>query len=297
MSLVLDRLRLRAPAARAAPPSQLEFTPGTHALSVADPEVGRELARIVCGLEEPKRGRVLVEGREPLRTPALRARLGATFRMDFVPARQLSARQFWERARALRQERSSRSSSPLGLLPADRFETAVGLLSDLELRLLELELALGLERPEVVWLHQAPELERPDAFELVLGRLRQCADQGAVVVVTVRTRREAEIWGDQQHAWERPAAGAALTVQLVVERPREVAAELQADAAVVRTALDPERPGLLLVTGTDDLAVRKACARAVVARRCELREMVSLPGGLPAAEAMGAPGSARRGQP
>jgi len=171
------------------------------------------------------------------------------------------------------------TADPIGLVDAGRLALPIDQLTPQERREFELELALSIENPQLIWLSQPPRLATPAAQDEVLGRLRKRAADGAIVVVGVSTEREAGLWGDLRHPTRTaPARESERTIQLVVERPREVAAELQRDAAVLGTELDPARPNVLLVHGSDDLALRRACGLAVVSRRCELFEMVSVPG-------------------
>jgi ABC-type transport system involved in cytochrome c biogenesis ATPase subunit len=246
---------------------------------VEDGAAAMELARIVAGIERPKRGRVLLLGESPHRTPELRARMGVTFGASFEGAERGSVRVAWERARAARLAHGAVMSEPMGLLSLERFDVPLEQLSASELTHFELDLALCLEKPHLLWLFESPHLRDQATFDRVLDRLRQRADEGAIVVSTVRTRREAQVWGDELHSHRAgaPESAAVTNLQLIVERPREIAAELQADPAVHTTSLDPTRPTLLFVSGTDDGALRRACVRAVVARRCELSEMVSVP--------------------
>lgn len=276
MNLLLDGVVLRAPGALGR--VTLDLGPGSHALVVEERTQALELGRLVSGFERPKRGRVLLAGAAPYGSPALRARIGATFGADFAGALDLSVKHAWERVRALRHAHGAAMSEPLGVLAEARLDAPLGELSPAELAQFELELALGVDKPELVWLCEVPPLGEAGT-ERVLARLRQRADEGAIVVSTVRTAREARLLGDEQHLRAPRASRPEETthLQLVVERPREIAVELQADPAIHSTSLDPARPNLLFVSGTDDVAVRRACARAVVARQCELTEMVSVP--------------------
>jgi len=277
VNLLLDGVVLHALGARAMPPLTFDLGPGTHALCLESGEAAAELARVACGLARAKRGRVLLGGDDPLGRPALRARIGSTHGGDFSALGGKPARTWFERAHALRASHGGTQGELLGLLSPERLELPWHELSLAERRAFELELALSLENPHAVWLSQAPRLA-PEALDRVLLRLRQRAADGAVVVVTVSAEREAALFGDNVHLprlVRRDAPG--VTVQLVVERPREVAAELQGDAAVLSTQLDPSRPTVLLVRGTDQLALCRACSRAALARRCELSEMVLLP--------------------
>lgn len=278
MSLTLDRVVLRAPGARASRHFTLDLAVGTHALHIAGADARVELARLVSGLERPKQGRVLVLGQEPYGTPALRARIGCQFGRDFAGRSSLLVRDFWDTVRQLRKRHGAVSAEPLGLLDAERLASPLDRLSPTELRDLELELSLDIENAHVVWLSQPPQEGPQSAYDAVLGRLRKRAADGAVVVVTVATEREAVLWGDERHPRLEPRSEAeGCTILLVVERPREIAAELQRDVVVLGTELDVRRQNALLVHGVDDLALRRACSAAVVARRCELFEMVSLP--------------------
>jgi len=277
VTLALDGVVLRA-GAKSARPWRLDLGPGTHAVRVASTEAAIELTKIVCGVERPKRGRVLAFGQEPFETPALRARIGSQFDRDFAGVTHLTATALWASVRELRGRHGGVTAEPLGLLAAERLTVPVGQLSLAERRAFELELALGSENAQVIWLSQPPRPAGQAAQDAVLSRLRQRAESGAVVVVTASTAREAAFWGDEQHpAAEGPALDGR-TIVLVVERPREIAAELQRESVVLATELDADRPNVLLVHGRDDLALRRACGAAVVARRCELFEMVSLPG-------------------
>ena len=279
MSVLVDHVVLRAASARKLPPWTLDLGAGTHALVLTDTDVALGLSRVVAGVEGPKRGRVLVDSDEPYRTPALRARLGIHYGRDFAGLGRCSAHDFSARVRELRARHGVVTAEPLGLVDPARLALPLAQLTAQERSDFELELALSVEKAPLVWLSRPPWPARDTARAEVLERLRRRAADGAAVVVVVSTDREASVWGDQRHPPGQPDPGDRLrTIQVVVDRPREVAAELQRDAAVLGTELDPERPNVLLVFGTDELALRHACGTAVVARQCELSEMVSLPG-------------------
>lgn len=275
MTVLVDRIVL-ATSGKTEAPRTLDLAPGTHGVCLP-PAAAAPLARVMAGLERAKRGRVTIGGEDPFGKPALRARLGCTVGRSFSPYGRETAQAFWDRVRVLRAQHGGVTVEPVGLLPPERLAVPLDQLSLQEIADFELELALCIESPPLVWLHEPPRLGAQ--VSLVLERLRQRALGGAVVVVTASTAREASVWADRVHrlAPTRPEAPA-ITLQLVVERPREIAAELQSEAAVTRTTLDPTRPKLVLVSGSDELELQKACARAVVARRCELWEMVSLRG-------------------
>jgi hypothetical protein len=277
VTLSIDGVVLRGAGNRPVRPWMLDLAPGTHTVRLASAEAAVELTKIVCGVERPKRGRVLAFGREPYETPELRARIGSQFDRDFAGVSHLTVEALWASVRALRKRHGGVSAEPLGLLEAARLEVPVRTLALTERRDFELELALDSENAQVIWLCQPPRPRGQAAQEAVLARLRRRAADGAVVVVTASSEREAAFWGDEQHAAEERSAAEGYTILLVVERPREIAAALQLEAVVLATELDAERPNVLLVHGSDDLALRRACGTAVVARRCELFEMVSLP--------------------
>jgi ABC-type transport system involved in cytochrome c biogenesis ATPase subunit len=278
VTLTVDRVVLRAASAKASRPWLLDLTPGTHALRLAAVDAAVEFARLVAGLERPKAGRVLVAGQDPHGTPALRARIGTQFGRDFTGQGQVVARDFWDTVRELRKRHGAVPAEPLGLLDTARLALPIGQLSLQERRDFELELALDIDNAHAIWLSQPPRPSLQSARDAVLGRLRQRAAGGAIVVVTVATEGEAALWGDECHPRpQSPSAEQGHTILLVVERPREIAAELQRSPVVLGTELDAARPNVLLVHGTDDLGLRRACSLAVVARRCELFEMVGLP--------------------
>jgi hypothetical protein len=151
-------------------------------------------------------------------------------------------------------------------------------LSTLERRLLQAEVAFAIKKPLALLLENPLWGLSAIQTDWLLSRLSKAQSEEVVVLVVGNSLEQIhplseEVLGQTPRAGQR-----ALTLQLRVERPREIAARAQALDCVRQTRLDPRRPDLLEVTGTDGPELPAALSRIVVACDCALFEMTALEG-------------------
>jgi ABC-2 type transport system ATP-binding protein len=174
----------------------LALGPGAHAF-LGTPEDGAlALADLLTGARSPLRGRVTVNGRDPARTPFLRARIGALTVAPRLPAAP-TVRAAVRLAMRARGETGERCSAVLETLGLSLWETrAPRSLAFAEQRAVELALALSTPAPVLLALHEPlADLALPH-LELLPLRLREAAAAGTCVVLTTSSPADARALAD-----------------------------------------------------------------------------------------------------
>jgi ABC-type sulfate/molybdate transport systems ATPase subunit len=168
---------------------EMSFAPGVvHGLVGGAEEEGAELVAICAGIERPKRGTVHLGAKRPFQSPETRRRIGALLQIEeplegsiveISVARSLDIHGSVVGARAALASFGAES-----LLPRP-----IPSLSPYEARTVALALALALEAPLLLVLHEpfAAGLPRAD----VQARLASRAAAGAVVLCVMASAREA----------------------------------------------------------------------------------------------------------
>ncbi len=176
--------------------ASIALGPGVHAF-LGTPEDGTlALADLVTGARAPLRGRVTVAGRDPARTPYLRARIGV------LPAepRLLAARTVRDavrlalRARGETGDRFDAILDPLGL---SHLQARVPRsLAFAEQRAVELALAVSTPAPMLLALHEPLADVAMPRLDLLPLRLREAAAAGACVLLTTSSPADARALAD-----------------------------------------------------------------------------------------------------
>lgn len=217
----------------------LELSPGLHVL-LGDPDgVAGEFVELVAGLRAPRRGTLLLDGRPPRGTPAVRRATRTLFaveRLPFAPSVATAV----ARVQGLRGE----AASPAEILAAaglsHRATAAPSTLSPVELRRIALELALVGSGASVLLLVEPLGTAAPR--EAVLARIAERASSGALVLVVTASADDAAAVG-----------GEVLVVEgTTLERGRRRAAELPGCRKLVGT----DDPRALLAALVGDAALR-----------------------------------------
>jgi ABC-2 type transport system ATP-binding protein len=169
---------------------------GVHAFLGAPEDGVLALAELLTGARSPLRGRVTVTGRDPARTPFLRARIGALAAEPRLPAAPTvrGAVRLAMRARGETGERCDDVLDALGLSRLGAREPHS--LAFAERRAVELALALSTPAPVLLALHEPlVDLALP-RLELLSVRLREAAAAGACVVLTTSSPADARTLAD-----------------------------------------------------------------------------------------------------
>jgi ABC-2 type transport system ATP-binding protein len=297
VTVVLERATARG--ARRAVAVDFTLGAGVHAV-VGGPDDGtRDLPHLIGGLASTATGRVLVDGRDPSRDPALRARIGVTLETPALPE-CASVRDLFEIVDSLRRSAlghgggdAAGALSELGALHWN--ERRLSSLSLSEARALELILALTTPRPLALALTEpglaAAELDR----EVLKTRIARAATEGASVILLTASVADALELGATLHMMERgrvvrsfgaddagaltPGRGIELSVD--VDLPRLLVAELAGDPAALGIRWDQmAHRSIVSVRGDDVDQVALAVARAAVASGAEIRSIAPIAPGV-----------------
>lgn len=184
----MTRLELTRVSGRKLRRVDLSLDPGLHALLGGPEDEAAELVAICAGIVRPKKGTVRLNGQRPFQSPDTRRAIGALLDVE-EPFEGSTVEASVSRALAVHRCRESARDvlAPLGLEsflcrpPAS--------LSALEVRSVALSIALGLEAPLLLVLHEpfAAGLVRRD----VEARLADHAARGTIVLSIMASVREA----------------------------------------------------------------------------------------------------------
>jgi ABC-type multidrug transport system ATPase subunit len=261
-----------------APPlngAELRLGPGLHVILGSEADGTGVLIELIAGVSAARRGSVRVAGRDPRTTPPVRQRIGAVLAEEQAPPAKTVADVLTLVGRAGNDRNTSERL--LDELDLRSWTTrSIESLSAYERRTLALVLALGLENPAVLALHE-PLLLAPSRRGRLLERLIDRASQGAVVVcATASTRDAAELGGsvfllEHGRFVRRPGQPLALELapgtmpylRVQCADARRLASELIKDPSVVAVEWRYAEPGgELVVRGVDPEAVSLNVARA-----------------------------------
>lgn len=270
---------------------ELALRPGLHAL-VGGPADGLfSIAPLAGGLVRPRSGRVLVDGHAPFSDAALRRRIGATSAAAALPAIG-SVRALVAACARLRGERAD----PLARIGvATLAERRIASLSNGEARAVDLALALATPRPLAIVVTEPFAGVAGADHAAIVRALAEAADDGACVVVATASVADAIDVGGALHLLEagrivRSLAaadaqglvpGRGLELRVATDSPRELAAALARDPAVVAVSWDAERAAsVLTVRGDDPDAAAIAIARKAVEVRARIDAITPVAPGL-----------------
>lgn len=176
---------------------------GAHAI-VGAPEDGTiALSELVAGVRAPLRGNVLIAGREPSRTPAIRARIGSLNPVIEMPeaASVDAAVELAMRARGQAGASADSILAPLGLSSLRRRRPRS--LSFVEARAVELALALTTPAPLVIALFEPLVDVAVQPLAVVRDRIRELASSGACVLLITSSPADAAALADRVHVLQR----------------------------------------------------------------------------------------------
>jgi len=201
--LVLDRLHARdfdGPKRRARGRLHgidLSLTAGVHVVLGAPEDGTLALTETVSGARRPLRGRVLVRGREPSRSSAIRARIGALTPMPELPPAATVAElvRIALRARGERDDRFDAILDPYGL--SGLHARAPASLSHAEARAVELALALSTPAPVLLVLHEPLAEVAIAHLGVVRERIAELPRMGTCVLVVTSSPADARALADR----------------------------------------------------------------------------------------------------
>lgn len=261
----------------------LSLGAGVHAVLGTPADGTTDLVAIAAGIVRPRRGRVLVAGHEPHRSPDIRRRIAALLaRERLIPAATVQA----SVARALAI--AGAESAPAGVLEASGLGSwAARPLTSLdaaERRSVALAIALARREPLLVALHEP--LGVPGAARRqVKERIARLAERGACVLCTTASARDGGELSSSLLLLDRgrvvrraaPSLGVDLAPGTVPDfvvqsdNPRLLTAGLSADPAVTGVEWDQQHsPRAIRVRGTDPAELALAIARAALSQSIQV---------------------------
>jgi ABC-2 type transport system ATP-binding protein len=275
-----------------ATPLAVRLGPGLHALVGTPADGTEEIAPLVGGVVPAATGRVRVAGRDPSRTPALRARIGVMLATPLLPHCHTVA----DLLSLVAQVRGTRGADALSELGLSHWRArTLASLSPCDRRALELVLAVSVPEPLAIVLTEpgagVSSIDR-DALGRVLVR---AAASGASVIVTTASVNDAVELAQTVHMLEKgrivrsvpvsekgglvPGMGIELCVE--IDLARAFVAELTSDPAVSGVDWnEAARPSVVLVRGADVDQVALAVARAAAMTGGHVRSIAPIAPGL-----------------
>ncbi len=278
MTLLLDRITVGTDGPRGSGRTlTARLENGCSGMTIATEEEACELAEVLAGVRKPRRGRVFLDDRPVLSSPQLRAHIGLLLPKGYEPPMLArTAREHLAAARAKREKAGAPCGDLVGLLTSEELEAPAGRLSFHARRLVALEVALMLRAPSALVLCEPLRDLHPEHAQRVLATIRGFEAERTCTLILAPQRALIERLTSHVLFSDAPTAPKEKALFLRVERPRDVAVQVQAHACVWGTYLDPERPGVLIVSGPDEQQLAEACVEVIVRVRCNLTEMTPL---------------------
>lgn len=268
----MNRIELSEVGGRDVVRVDLEIGAGLHTIVALTPEGADELVRIVAGVVAPKRGMVLIDGKNPYKQPAVRRKIGSLFSDESVS--EVRTVEEWV-ARVLQLRGSSAGASSvlesIGL--AGMGKRRPGALSKGDARAIALAVALATGEGGVIVLFEP--LATPAGRARVVSAIADSARAGAAVVCVTASLRDASDLGGRCFPLRFGRLGGKTSVialgvegesavEMVVRTndPRRLSAVLSLDPAFfhVRAELGTV-PGDVTVSGADVERVALAVLR------------------------------------
>lgn len=185
----MTRLELNRVKGRELRRVQMSFIPGVvHALVGGPDEEGAEFVAICAGIVRPKRGTVRLNENSPFQSPETRRRIGALLRVEAALEGE-SVEVSVAHALGIHESRvgAREALTPFGL--ESLLSRSPASLSPYETRSVALALALALEAPLLLVLHEPFAAGLPRAE--VKARLSERAAGGSIVLAVMASGREA----------------------------------------------------------------------------------------------------------
>jgi ABC-type thiamine transport system ATPase subunit len=241
--------------------ADLELDAGVHTVVVMTPEGGNELVELASGLRAPRRGTVLVDGKNPYTRPEVRGKIGSLFAVENVS--EVATVAAWV-ARALLLKQST--AVPSTVLEAVGLSALAkrtpGSLSIGEARGVALAVALATEGGAILLFEP---LATAAGRARVVASVANVAEKGAAVVcVTASARDAGDIGGNcfplrfgrlgGDTSVRALAASAESVVEMVVrtDDPRRLCSALSMDPVFSHVRSDfVATPGEVVVRGDD----------------------------------------------
>ena len=178
----------------------LRLEAGIHAVIGRPRDGTTALCELVAGRARPRSGRVLVAGREPWKSPALRRRMGAYLaRPTLADGGRVGAA--LAVVEALRGGNVAPLLRDLGL--SSLLDRRVASLHQHEARALELVIALAVTQPLAIVLDEPLDATELVPSEALLERLASLAAQGAAVIITSSVPSDVQGLADHVHLVDR----------------------------------------------------------------------------------------------
>jgi ABC-type cobalamin/Fe3+-siderophores transport system ATPase subunit len=254
----------------------LRFEPGVHVLWGGAEEGGAEIARVLCGLMPPRRGKITIGGREPFADPDTRRRIASVLE-DEPPLVGKTVLDHFARLQAARRAEAFEALEERAPWLTALKARSASSLDERERRSVAAALLFAEPAPDVAVLYEpswlAPELDA----ERLLSRLRELSEDAVVICITSDLRAARRFGG---HIWS--ISGRSLpdekhaNLLLRSDSPRALMARLAAHPAVTALHFQETSPRELWVRGTSPEPLCAAAREAVLAEQCELFEMTLL---------------------
>jgi ABC-type thiamine transport system ATPase subunit len=240
--------------------ADLELDSGVHSVVTVTPEGGNELVEMASGLRAPRRGTVLVDGKNPFTRPEVRRRIGSLFAVETLS--EVRTVEAWiARALLLKQSSVVPSAALEAIGVGALAKRTPGALSPSEARGVALAVALATEAGVILLFEP---LATPAGRARVVAFIAEAAEKGATVVcITASARDAGDIGGScfplrfGRLGGDTPARALAMSAEATVEMivrtddPRRLCSALSLDSVFCHVRSDLVAPGEVVVRGHD----------------------------------------------
>jgi ABC-type multidrug transport system ATPase subunit len=264
-------------------PLQWTLDGGVHAVLGEPADGGAELLALAAGVLRPRRGRVLVDGLQPYRNPALRARIGSLLASERLTGSVTVAEHL---ARVL-GARAGGGDAMSVLAPFHLEHWAsrgVETLSPAETRTLALGLALVHNGARLLVLHEPLLAGLPP--DQVIRTIEERARAGVLVLSSTSSFRDATLLSAHVRVLDRGRLAGAVApsawrvaLSVAATDPVTLLSALSTEAAVTQTSWDHDRGSRRLVLRGNDWAdLSTAIVRAARSTGVGLLSMAEVDG-------------------
>lgn len=258
------------------PPISFELRPQVHAILAPSMEIGDDVVRCGSGMVLPYRGKVSYGSVEPGRTPKLRGRIGTLLRREPPLGGEGRVREYLEHILFLQNQSGQRGGKPSS---PDEVPYVGSLLDrparDLnpkERRLLALGLALNLEDPALLLLHDPLTDLEADLAHALISEMSKRANEGAIVACIVPTERAAKQLSDRVHDLQgRRVVPPEVHFLVRSERVREVASLLSKSHEILSTEI--RSSGDLIIGARSEEEAAREITQAICAVQVNVFEV------------------------
>ncbi len=179
----------------------LNFCPGIHAIISPTDELSRRFIACSIGSETPLRGKIILGNKRPGHCPSLRANSGSTYPQEPVIGKTTSFQDYLGPIDSFRKKQGVDSMPLTKELPllAPLLEICPQELSASARKQLALGVALALNKPSLLVLHDPLETLSLDLIAHVLLRLRCLVDGGSLILCVMNTSASARLLTSSLH--------------------------------------------------------------------------------------------------